>query len=700
MPERVQAYRVTPNTFSLLGVSAAIGRAFEDADREADVAVISHGLWQRRFGGDPSIVGRRLVVNGQPHDIVGVMPQRFEYPVFNFKGDMWIPWHLRDSARGQAAAADGATVVGRLRPGVSYRQAQSELDVLMRTFAREYPDTNRGLGVRLIEMGRLDEEQAGPAIPIMLVTVAMVLVLACANVANLLLARGVSRHRELAVRAAIGASRMRIGRQLLIEAMLLALAGGAAGSLLAMLVLSGLRASLPEILLTSQPYIEEIGIDGTTFGYTLIISLLTSVVFGLLPAWRATREQLQDGLRESASTGGSLGTRRLRTGLVVAEVALSTLLLIGAGLLVRSYSGVQRVNPGFDPAGVLTMTMTLPDDKYRETYQRRQFYNEAIDRLERLGGVRSAGFVNVLPFSTYDGGTRLTVDGAPTPELGREPSASYRIASPRYHATMRIPLIEGRFFDSRDSAEGEPVALVNQTLARRYLGGQSAVGRRVQLGSAADAPWLTIVGVIGDVHHSALTDDPDPEVYVPMAQAPVAMMMLAIRSETRPEDLSRAVRAEIQAIDPALPVYHVKTLEALVDDSMLTRSTSVAMMTLFSALALVLAAVGIYGVVAYGVSQQRREFGVRLALGATPRDLRRLVLRSGMLMVGAGMVFGMAGALSLSRLMANALYGVSPADPLTYSSVVGLLAVTSLIACGVPAWRASTTQPAGALRSD
>ena len=346
------------------------------------------------------------------------------------------------------------------------------------------------------------------------------------------------------------------------------------------------------------------------------------------------------------------------------------------------------------------MTRARRNGRYREPYQRRQFYNEAIDRFERLGGVRSAGFVNVLPFSTYDGRTRLTVDGAPAPEPGREPSASYRVASPRYHATMRIPLVEGRFFDRSDSAEGEPVALVNQTLARRYLGGRSAVGRRVRLDSAANAPWRTIVGVIGDVRHSALTDDPDPEVYVPMAQAPQAMMMLAIRSDTRPDDLTKAVRGEIQAIDRAQPVYHVRTLEALVDDSMLIRSTSMAVMALFSALALVLAAVGIYGVVAYGVSQQRREFGVRLALGATPRDLRRLVFRSGMLMVGAGMAFGLAGALGLSRVMANALYGVSPADPLTYSSVAGLLVVTSLIACGVPAWRASTTQPAGALRSD
>ena len=698
MPERVQAYAVTSNMFSLLGVSAARGRTFDDADRDAAVAVISHGLWQRRFGGVASIVGRKIVINGQPHDIIGVMPPRFEFPVFNFKGDLWIPSRTPESERGQAAAADGAMVVGRLRPGVSYAQAQAELDVLMRRFAREYPDTNRGLGARLVEMGKLDEQQMGPAIPIMLVTVAMVLVLACANVANLLLARGVSRHRELAVRAAIGASRTRIVRQLLVEALLLALAGGAAGGLLAMLALSGLRASLPEFLVTTQPYIDELGIDRTTFGYTLIITLMTSVVFGVLPAWRASRERFQDGLREAASAGGSVGTRRLRTGLVVAEVTLSTLLLIGAGLLVRSYSGVQRVNPGFDPTGVLTMTMTLPDDTYRETSQRRQFYDEVIDRLERLGIVRAAGFVNVLPFSTYDGGTQLRIDGAPPPEPGREPSASYRIASPLYHSTMRIPLVEGRFFDSRDTADGEAVALVNQTLAQRHLGGRSAVGRRIKL--YEEAPWLTIVGVIGDVHHSALTADPDPEVYVPLAQAPNAMMMLAIRSETHPEDLSKAVREVIHGIDPTLPVYHVKTLETLVNDSMLTRSTSAAMMTLFSALALVLAAVGIYGVIAYGVSQRTREFAVRLALGATPRDLRRLVLRNGLLMVGTGLVLGVAGALGLSRLLANALYGVSADDPLTYSSVVGLLLVTSLIACGIPAWRASTTHTAGALRPE
>lgn len=364
IPERVQAYRVTANTFDLLGVPAAFGRVLQAADGTEGrdtVVVISHGLWQRRFGGDPSAVGRRVVINGRPHDIVGVMPPRFEFPVFNFKGDLWIPWPATRWNRGQPAAGQSATVVGRLRAGVPYQRAQSELDTIMRSLAADHPDTNRTLGVRIVEMGRLDDEMAGPAMSIVLVTVALVLVLACANVANLLLARGVSRNRELAVRAAVGASRMRIARQLLIEGLLLALAGGAAGILVAVGALAGLRSMLPELILTTQPNVGDLGMDRVTLGYTLGISVLASVAFGLVPAWRAARGQSQDGLKESGSAGSSRGTRRLRTALVVAEFALSTLLLVGAGLLVRSYSGLQRVTPGFAPEGVLTLALTLPD---------------------------------------------------------------------------------------------------------------------------------------------------------------------------------------------------------------------------------------------------------------------------------------------------------------------------------------------------
>jgi putative ABC transport system permease protein len=701
-PDRVQAYRVTPNTFSLLGVQAALGRVFDEADAQSgrhDLAVISHGLWQQRFGGDPTIVGRSIVVNGEPCQVAGVMPARFEYPVFNFKGDLWVPWQMRDAERGQAAATGSATVVGRLRAGVSYAQAQSELDVIMRTLADRHPDTNRGLGARAIEMGKLDDEQAAPAIAILLVTVSLVLVLACANVANLLLARGAARYRELAVRAAIGASRLRLGRQLMIEGFLLAVAGGVCSVGLAMLALQGIRASLPEAVLSTVPNVHEIGVDMTTLGYTLAISLLTSVIFGVLPAWRASRDRFEGALKESSSAGGSRGTRRLRSSLVISEVALATILLLGAGLLARSYSGLQRVSPGFGPSGVMTMAMTLPDYKYSDAASRLRFYDEMIQRIEGVPGVSSVGLVNVLPFSTYDRGTRLTVDGAPTPEAGREPSVSYRVASPRYHDTLRIPLVAGRFFDSRDTPDGGRVAIVNQALVQRYLGGSSPIGRRVRIGNAA-APWLTVVGVVGDVHHSALTEDHDPQIYVPMSQAPTAMMMLAARGTMRPEDLTAPIRAAIQAIDAAQPVYHVKTLEALVGDSTLAIRTSANVVALFSALALVMAAIGVYGVVAYGVSQQTREFGVRMALGATPADVRCQVLRAGGAMVGAGIALGIAGALGVSRLLAGALFGVSPADPLTYVTVAGVLAVTGLGACAVPAWCASATEPVGALRAE
>lgn len=702
IPDRVQAYRVTPNTFAVLGVAPLMGRVFDAADAvvaREDVAVISHALWQRRFGGDPSIVGRTVVLNGVASEIVGVMPQRFEYPVFNFKGDLWLPWHLRESERGQAAAMESVTVVGRLRTDTSYRQAQSELDVLMRGFAASYPESNRDLGTRLVEMGKLDDLQAGPAVIIVLTTVAMVLLLACANVANLLLARGAARQRELAVRAAIGASRLRIGRQLLIEGVLLALCGGVLGVAIAFVSLAALRSALPEMILSTQPNVDEVGVDLTTLGYTLAISLLTSVIFGVLPAWRASRDRFDDALKESASAGGSRGARRLRSALVVAEVALATVLLVVAGLLARSYDGLQRVSPGFEPSGVMTLAMTLPEYQYENASSRRLFFDELITRVEGMPGVSAAGLVNVLPFSTYDRGTRITIDGARAPEPGREPSAALRITSSRYYEAMRIPLLAGRIFDGRDVAGGAPVAIVNQALAKRHLGERSPLGGRIRLG-AGEAPWVTIVGVVGDVRHSSLTEDPQSEVHVPMSQTTPQMMMLAARTVMRPEDLTTAIREAIRTIDPAQPVFHVKTLDTLLEDSLGPQRISAALVMLFSALALILAAIGIYGVVSYGVSQQTREFGVRMALGATPADVLRQVLRSGGLMVGLGVALGIAAALGASRLLTSALVGVSAADPLTYLGVAAILTGTGLIACVIPARRASATVAVNALRSE
>jgi putative ABC transport system permease protein len=702
VPDRVQAYRVTPNTFSLLGVPAAIGRVFESADAAAgrfDVAVISHGLWQRGFGGDRSIVGRRIVVNGHPYEVIGVMPRRFEYPVFNFKGDLWIPWRLVDSERGQPAAAGSATVVARLRPGTSYAQAQSELDVLMRGFADRFPATNRGLGARLMEMGKLDDEQAGPAIALLLITVAMVLVLACANVANLLLARGVARHRELAVRAAMGASRLRLGRQLIAEAGLLAAAGGTLGVVVSYVALEGIRAWLPEALLSTVPNISELGVDLTTLAYTLAISVLTSLMFGVVPAWRASRDRFDNALKESASAGGSRGTRRLRTALVISEVALATMLLVTAGLLVRSYDSLQHVSPGFDATSVMTAALTLPEHKYADAASRQRFFEQLLERVAQLPGVAASGLVNVLPFSTYDRGSRIIIDGEPVPDPGREPAIAYRVASRGYYEAMGIPLAAGRLFDRRDTLEGERVAMVNRRAVETYFGGESPLGRRVRLGDAGQ-PWLTIVGVVGDVMHSSLMRAPQPEVYVPMSQSTAATMMIAVRTTVRPESLTSPMRAAVQEIDPEQPIYHVKTLAALVGDALLPSRTSASMVTLFGGLALILAAIGIYGVVAYGVSQQAREFGVRMALGATPRDVVQLVLRHRLLMIGAGVALGIAGALGISGLLRGMLHGVSSTDPGTYAIAALILTMSGVAACAVPAWRASATKPVSALRAE
>jgi putative ABC transport system permease protein len=717
IPDRVQAYRVTPNTFTMLGVSAQVGRAFDASDvagGRLDIAVISHALWQRRFGGDAGVIGRQIVVNDEPKEIVAVMPPRFEFPVFNFKGDLWMPSQLRGSERGQRGQFGSLAIVGRLRDGVAYAQAQSEVDLLMRGYAERYSNSNRGIGARVIEMGKLGDMQARPAWIILLVTVAMVLLLACANVANLLLARGAARQRELAVRAAIGASRRRIGRQMIVEGALLALGGGMVGVAIAYVALAALRASLPDVVRTTLPNVDGIGVDAATLGYTLTVSLLTSVIFGALPAWRASRDRFEDALKESAAAGGSRSARRLRSALVVGEVALATMLLVAAGLLARSYSGLNQVNPGFDPEGVMTMAMSLPASRYDDIATRDRFYEQVLARTMALPGVASAGLVNTLPFSTYGDGTTITFDGARAPQPGRYPVVSFRVVSDRYFETMRIPVIGGRMFDRRDTRGGAAVAIVNQVFAHRHFADRSAIGQRIldenawgrldkdalsRLGREQQ-PWLTIVGIVGDVRHSNLWDSVRPEVYVPMSQAAPAMMMLAARTPARPEDLTAPIRDAIRAIDPAQPVYHVKTLDTLVAESMELQRVSAATVTLFSAVALMLAAVGIYGVVSYGVSQQTREFGVRMALGATPRDVLRQVLRSGGTLVAVGMAIGIAGAAGVSGLLRGVLFGVSPVDPLTYAGVAVVLGLAGVIACMIPAWRASDTNPVNALRMD
>ena len=706
VPDRVQAYRVTGNMFQLLGASPALGRTFtaDEADgRGAGVAVISHGLWQRRFGADPSVVGRRLTLNGTPHSIIGVMPRRFEFPVFNFKGDVWIPWQVGSGGTAVDRAASGsATVVARLKEGVSYAQAQAEVGALMDRLAARHPSTNGALTARVLGIGQLDDEQAGTGLMIIGGAVVLVLLLACANVANLLLARGVSRRRELAVRAAVGAGHWRIARQLFVEALMLAAAGAAAGVVLARLALDALRGALPEMLLATVPNIQELGVDGATLAVTLIVALATSVLFGMVPAWRAARPRTPDALKEGAASGGSRETRRLRTTLVVAEVALATVLVLGAGLLARSYSSLLSVSPGFAAANLLTMATTLPADRYPDPERRRLFYEAVLDRVSHLPGVTGAAFVNVLPFSTYERRTAFVVDGAPVPSREQETSSSLRIATPGYFETMEIPLHAGRRLTRQDTSDSQPVAVVNAALARRYFGSDSPLGRRLRLGDLQSAtPWLTIVGVIGNVHHSQLTTAPDAEIYVPLRQATsTTMMMLAVRTQGRPDDLVESVRAEVLAVDPSQPVYHVKPMARLLADSMLPQMTSAMLMGGFSALALLLALVGIYGVISYAVTQQMPEFGLRLALGATPAGLVRLVVGRGAATVLGGIAIGTAAALAASGVLESLLFGVTPVDPLTYAAGIAAFTALGLAACVIPALRASSAEPLAALRRE
>jgi len=701
-PERVQAYRVTANLFDLLGVPPLHGRTFVESEGRpggGDAAVLSHGLWRRRFAADPSVVGRDVQVDGRRITIVGVMPPEFEFPVFNFKGELWMPLPLdEDAIVSGRAPSSSATVVARVRAGVGYEAAQAQVDAVMRRLEDQHPETNRGRGARLAEIGSVDDEIAGPAMMVVMLAVGVVLILACANVANLLLARGVARGREIAVRAALGAGRARIVRQLLAESLLLSLVGGAAGAAVAYVALNALRTALPEVVQTTQPNLDALGLNPVTLGFTLAVSVAAAVVFGLVPACRAAGPSTQAGLREGAGAGGSRATRRLRSALVIGEVTLATALLILGGLFVRTYQQHQRIDPGFDAHRVLTLAISLPEDRYATPESRAQFFETAAARVASLGGIESAGFVNVLPFSTYNRAGGFTIEGQPA-EPGREPVAGFRSATTGYFTAMRIPLRAGRAFEARDGARGAPVAIVNEAFVRAHVAGRDPLGARIRLGGArSPAAGRTIVGVVGDVRHEALTAGAEPEIYVPMAQSPTPMMMLAARTAGDPEGYAAAVRTEIQEIDPAQPVFHVKSAETLVGESLFLQIAAAAMMSLFSALALALAAVGVYGVIAYGVSQQRREFGVRLALGARPRDILRLVLRGGLRLVAAGILAGAALAFVASRLIGGLLYGVGPGDPATYTLVAVLLGLVGAAACGIPAWRAGRTEPVSVLR--
>jgi predicted permease len=703
VPQRAQGYRVTGGTFPLLGVPPLLGRTLreEDATPAAPrVVVLSHGLWQRRFAADPAVVGRALRLDGEPYTIVGVMPARFEFPVYNFKGELWTPLAVDEAAALADPGASGSVVaVGRLRRGRSPQAAEAEVRAAFLRHAAASPQTFRSLGVRVLPLQELGAREARPPLLALLGAVLAVLLLGCANLTGLLLARGVARERELAVRVALGASRARLVRQLVSESLLLAAAGAATGLLLAGWALAALQAALPESALATMPNVAELRLDGATLAFGIGLALATGLAFSLLPALRAGRRPAAPAL---ASGGRSLGARpqqRLRDALVVVQVAVSLVLLVGAGLALLSFRGMLARDTGFAPRQVLTLTASLPAQRYPDPARRLAFFERVIARLAALPGVERAAAVNVLPFSTYDRGTSLLLEGVPEPAPGEAARTAYRATTPGYFDVLGIPLRRGRDFDARDRDGALPVVIVNERLVRRELGEAEPLGRRLRLGGTA-APWREIVGVVGDVRHWSLTVDPDAEAYVPLAQAPEAMMMLAVRTSGDPAALAGAARRAVLEIDPEQPVYHVAALGERVAETLLLPRVGALLVTTFAAAALLLAALGLYGLVAYVVGAQAPELGLRMALGASARDVLRQVLGRGLKLVAAGLALGGVAAFALAGLAQGLFFEVDPKQPRLYAVTVAAVLLASLVAVGVPAARAARIDPARALRQE
>jgi len=707
-PERVQGYRVTADLFALLGVEPLLGRAFlagEDKPGAGKVVVLSHGLWQQRFGAERGVIGRTVTLNDESYTVVGVMPPKFEFPQLNFKGDLWAPFDY-DAARLRTERnADFAMVaVARLRPDKTLEQAQAEMNAVYQRLAQQYPRTNAGSGVRLTPMQEMLTREIRPALLALLAAAGFVLLIACANVANLLLARAQARVKEMALRAALGATAWRVARQLLTESLLLALAGGGLGVLLGMWTLDAIRHILPEHVVNVMPAALEIGINARSLVFALAASLLTSLVFGLVPALRLSRHDLTAAIKEGGPGVGSWSRRRAGSLLVIAEVALSALLLVGAGLTLRSLWALLHVNPGFEAANLLVMDISLPRTRYANAEQRGNFYREALGRLAALPGVKAVGAVNTLPLSTSNEGSSFVIEGRPAPAPGDVPGTDYRVINPDYFRALGIRLQSGRQFTAEDNRQAPPVTIVNQAFVRRHFPNEEPVGKRIRFGGPntplADEPWHVIVGVAGDVKHWDLAANPRAESYVPLEQQPRASLTLAVRSGGAPAGFAAAARRQIRALDANLPMYNAQTMEQVVARSLFTQRLTTNAMLIFGAVALLLAGVGLFGLISYSVSRRTREIGIRMALGAQRGAVLRLITRQGMKLVLIGVVIGLIGAFALTRLIKSLLFGVSETDPLTFVAVALLLTSVALLASWLPARRAAKIDPMVALHCE
>lgn len=694
-PERLRAARVSGDFFNVFGAKPLLGRPLlpsEDTPGGPKVTVLSYQLWQRRFGADPAIVGKRLILNGESTLVAGVMPASFEVPQ---RTELWVPMQMVITEDQRGGHFLGVT--GRLKPGVSIERAQVEMTGITARIATAHPLSNEGWGVNLIPLRDLMVEDIRPALFVLLGAVGLVLLIACANVANLLLSRLAAREREVAVRTALGAGRGRLIRQFLTESMLLSVVGGLLGVLLAwrgtplLLALFGNRI----------PRAQEIGVDGTVLAFTILLSLGTGLLFGLLPALHASRSDLQSSLRDGAKGSGDRRGRRTRSVLVFAEVAIAIVLLVGAGLLVRSLLELQNVQPGFRADHALSVQIQLPESSYPEEPKQAAFFRDLLPRLAAIPGVQNAAAGYPLPFTGSNYMLAFAAEGqAPAKTLSDTPAANMGFVSPDYFATLAIPIRDGRVFDDHDSLESEKVIVVNRSLADQIWPGVSPVGKRVTFGVPvnAESEWMRVVGVVADVRHGELNDQPGLQAYLPLLQSPSTEAALVVRTAGSPGAMTSAVAAAVREVDPALPVANPKTLDQLLADSVAAPRANAVLLALLAGLALVLAAFGVYGVLSYSVAQRTREIGLRMALGAAAGDVLRQLLREGLSTVLAGIATGLVGAFFLARTLRSLLYGVTESDPVTFIGVPLVLLVVAMLATWIPARRATRVEPVVALR--
>jgi len=714
-PERVGTIHVSSNLLPMLGVEPARGRLFvstEDADGSAGTAILGYGMWVRRYGSDPRVIGKSLTINGKTYQVIGILPRSFSLPreVLPTLGgaeqaEILLPLPLAPDAA-QNRDHEDYNIIGKLKKGVALQQAQAEMDTITAGLRRDHPTNyppNGGLTFGIVPLSEQVVGDSRGALFVLLFAVAFVLLIACANVANLQLSRALARQKEIAVRMAIGASRMRVARQLLTESVLLSLCGGALGVLLALASLKWVRILGPR----SVPRLDAISIDGRVLLFALFISLISGTIFGLAPALRISHIDLNFALKEGgrgdAGAGAMWGRgKSLRKSLVVSELALAVLLLIGATLLIRSFANLQSVSPGFNPKNVLTMELTMTGDRYRlDQTAVLSTYKQIMDQLARLPGVQSVGAITSLPLSQMFAWGPITVEGRIPPPGENFINADIRVTAGNYFEAMQVPLREGRFFNESDTKSSPPVGIVDEYMATELWPGQSALGKRVHNGGVTDKdPWITVVGVVGRIKQYTLDSDSRIAIYYPQTQFVTKEMNVVVRSSGDPAALYSAARNQIQNVDRDLPIFHVVTMEQRVQGSLARRRFAMLLLSLFAGLAVALAMIGIYGVISYVVNQGTREIGIRLALGATPRAILRLVIGRGMALAIPGVLIGLLGSLAFTRMLRGLLFGVSPIDPLTFVAIPVLLVLVALLASYIPAQRATRVDPTVSLHSE